>query len=90
MPRPRQQQREQQAPALAVDPVYWAAAEACVVCRGVDYCAGGHGPRTLVTCDCCLDNGVHVECWAGRTGEELSEERLASPAFQWFCSEASD
>ncbi|KAL4458967.1 hypothetical protein ABPG75_013832 [Micractinium tetrahymenae] len=66
---------------------YWAATESCIVCGSTEF-ERGFGPRTLVTCDCCLDKGVHVECWQRRSGEELTEERLESPAFQWFCSEA--
>lgn len=65
---------------------FWAAAEDCIVCGSTEF-EPGFGPKTLVTCDCCLDKGVHVECWQRRCGEELTEARLESPAFQWFCSE---
>lgn len=70
-------------------PDYWAAKEDCVVCGGTDY-QPGYGPRTLVFCDCCLGGAAtHIECWHAHSGELLTEDRLASPAFQWFCSEAS-
>ena len=72
---------------MAVDRAYWAATEDCIVCQRDDYATGDYGPRTLVTCDCCLDKGVHIECWHKHSGELLSPERLASPAFQWFCCE---
>ena len=72
---------------MAADGAYWAATEDCIVCQRDDYATGEFGPRTLVTCDCCLDKGVHVECWHKHSGELLSSESLASPAFQWFCSE---
>lgn len=65
---------------------FWAASEACIVCQSNDFCPG-YGPRTMVTCESCLDSGVHVECWHRHNGELLTEERLGSPAFQWFCSE---
>jgi hypothetical protein len=74
-------------PAMAVDQAYWAATEDCIVCQRDDFATGEFGPRTLVTCDCCLDKGVHVECWHQHSGELLTPERLASPAFQWFCCE---
>jgi hypothetical protein len=73
-------------PAQGAD--YWAAAEECVVCQRGDF-AAGYGPRTMVTCEACLDKGTHVECWHAHSGEMLTEERLASPSFQWFCCEAS-
>lgn len=69
------------------DPSYWGADEDCIVCGKDDFSSGAFGTRTLVTCDCCLDKGVHIECWQQRSGEVLTQERLASPAFQWFCSE---
>lgn len=71
---------------MAPDAAYWEASEACVECGGTDY-SEGYSPRTLIFCDCCLDRGVHVECWHKRSGEQLTEERLASPAFQWCCGE---
>ena len=73
-------------PVPDVDEAYWDATEQCIVCGDTDF-VPGYGPRTLVFCDCCLDKGVHVECWHKHQGELLSEERLASSAFQWFCSE---
>lgn len=68
------------------DAEFWAAIEDCIVCGSTCF-EPGFGPKTLVTCDCCLDKGVHVECWQRRSGEELTEARLESPAFQWLCSE---
>lgn len=58
------------------------------MCQRGDF-AAGYGPRTMVTCEACLDKGTHVECWHAHSGEMLTEERLASPSFQWFCCEAS-
>ena len=72
---------------MAADQAYWAATEDCIVCQRDDFATGEFGPRTLVTCDCCLDKGVHVECWHQHSGELVTPERLASPAFQWFCCE---
>lgn len=74
------------APEEQVEAAFWADPEDCIICGGDDY-GPGYGPRTLVTCDCCLAKGTHVECWHHDTGELLGEEQLASPSFQWFCSE---
>ena len=65
----------------------WGASEDCVFCLGADY-TPGYGPRTLVTCEACLDRGTHVECWQRAKGSLITQEDVASPAFQWFCSEA--
>ena len=70
----------------ALQPAFWAATETCIVC-GSDAFEPGYGPQTLVTCECCLDRGVHIECWQARSGELLTEERLEQPGFEWFCSE---
>ena len=70
----------------ALEASYWDTTEDCIVCGLCDY-ARGHCGRTLVFCDCCLDRGVHVECWHQREGELLTPERLAEPSFEWFCSE---
>lgn len=70
----------------ALQPEFWASREACIVCRS-DAFQPGYGPQTMVTCECCLDNGVHVECWQRRSGELLTQERLEQPGFEWFCSE---
>lgn len=67
---------------------FWAAAEDCIVCGSTEF-EPGFGPKTLVTCDCCLDKGVHVACWQRRSAPELTKARLESPSFQWFCSEVS-
>lgn len=72
----------------ALQPSYWASEERCIVC-GSDAFEPGYGPQTLVTCECCLDRGVHIQCWQAHRGELLTEERLAQPGFEWFCSEAS-
>lgn len=70
----------------ALQPAFWAASETCIVC-GSDAFEPGYGPQTLVTCECCLDRGVHIECWQARSGELLTEAQLEQPGFEWFCSE---
>lgn len=70
----------------ALQPEFWASREACIVC-GSDAFQPGYGPQTMVTCECCLDNGVHVECWQRGSGELLTQERMEQPGFEWFCSE---
>ena len=69
-------------------PAFWEAPEDCICCGGIDY-SQGYGPRTLVFCQTCQARGTHVECWQARSGQLISEAQLQSPAFQWFCSEAS-
>lgn len=64
--------------------------EACILCGDTNYTVGGHGPKVLITCECCLDNFVHIGCWQQKTGILLTAEQVHSSDFKWFCTQASD
>ena len=65
---------------------FFAAEETCVYCCS-DAFQAGFGPDTFIQCEACLNLGAHVGCLQREEGRTLTEAAVASPSFQYFCSE---
>lgn len=69
------------------DAAYWDCEGECVVCEKTSWSASW-GLQTLVVCDACGDNGIHVGCHERVSDERWTREQVASPSFLWHCGPA--
>jgi hypothetical protein len=56
----------------------------CIYCDEVDF-TYNFGPRLMILCSCCVDNGAHIECDKRAKNAVLTEEVVSE--IDWQCSE---